>query len=294
MDRGGHVGAVLSLDQIRSIRSKNEYTEGPVTSTASSPSSATSTRQPSSPSWRPSPPPRTLKHERTHEVIVVNVNNNNYGNGSTGGGFSPSSGSSPPFRHVVRTQPKSQTAPLRPLFPPSDTLLMSKQAKSKGESLLSSSSSSSSSSSHQLICESCGKCKCMECTSPRPLPSRMVCDGQCVCSAESVLEHSTCMCLVKGLFYHCSSEGGDDAGDSCADRPCSLSRPRCPARFLCMALMAPVFPCLLCYPPCKGCLKVCQVCHDRLHRPGCRCKNSNAVYCWRDGQGHALTPGKPT
>lgn len=292
MDRGGHLGAVLSLDQIHSIRSKNEYTEGPVTSSPSSTSSSVTTGQPAVAPRRPSPPPRTLKHERTHEVIVFNVNNNNYGSNAESG-FVPSTGGAPPLRHVVRTQPKSQMAPSRPLFASTDTLLTSKQIKSPGESLLSSSSSSSSTLSHQLICESCGKCKCVECTSPRPLPSRMVCDGQCVCSAESILEHATCICLVKGLFYHCSSEGGDDAGDTCADRPCSLTRPRCPARFLCMALLTPVVPCLLCYPPCKGCLKACHACHDRLNRPGCRCKNSNAVYCWKDVSGHTLTPGKP-
>ncbi|XP_062874725.1 protein sprouty homolog 1 [Trichomycterus rosablanca] len=289
MDRGGHVGAVLSLDQIRSIRSKNEYTEGPVTSSPSATPLLTSERRPSVPARRPSPPPRTPKHERTHEVVVVNVNNNNYGGGS--GGFAPS-GNSPPFRHVVQTQPKSQAARSRAPFTPTDAQVTAKQTKPKGEAPLA--SPAASSSSHRLICESCGKCKCAECTTPRPLPSRMACDGQCVCSAESVLEHGTCMCLVKGLFYHCSSEGGDDAGDSCADRPCSLTRPRCPARFLCMALVAPVFPCLLCYPPCKGCLKACQLCHDRLRRPGCRCENSNAVYRWRDEQGHAPAPGKPT
>lgn len=129
---------------------------------------------------------------------------------------------------------------------------------------------------HQFICERCGKCKCSECTAPRSLPSCLACHGQCLCSAESALEHGTCMCLVKGIFYHCSN---DDEGDSCADQPCSLSRSHCCSRFLCMGLMSVLFPCLLCYPPVKGCLKACQGCYDRVHRPGCRCKNSNTVYC---------------
>ena len=129
-------------------------------------------------------------------------------------------------------------------------------------------------SSHQFICERCGKCKCTECTAPRTLPSCLV--GQCLCSPDSVVEHGTCMCLAKGIFYHCSN---DDEGDSCADHPCSLSRSHCCSRFLCMGLMSVLFPCLLCYPPVRGCVKACQDCHDRVNRPGCRCKNSNTVYC---------------
>lgn len=262
------MGGVLSLDQIRSIRSRNEYTEGPVTP----PPPPSTPLLPSVPSRRPSPPPRPLKHERTHPVVVVNVNNNNYVGG----------GDVAPFQAVVQTQPK------RGVVTQTDVRSTPKQTLQKQAP------PSSSWATHQVICESCGRCKCGECTTPRPLPSRMACGGQCVCSAETALEYATCMCVVKGLFYHCSSEGGDDAGDSCADRPCSLTRPRCPARFLCMSLMTPVFPCLLCYPPCRACLGACRVCHDRLRRPGCRCKNSNAVYRWGGGaeQGHA--PGKPT
>lgn len=129
---------------------------------------------------------------------------------------------------------------------------------------------------HQFICERCGKCKCGNCTAPRSLPSCLACNEHCLCSAESALEHGTCMCLVKGIFYHCSN---DDEGDSCADHPCSLSRSHCCSRFLCMGLMSVLFPCLLCYPPVKGCLRGCQGCYDRVNRPGCRCKNSNTVYC---------------
>ncbi|XP_056625791.1 protein sprouty homolog 1 [Triplophysa dalaica] len=270
-------GAVLSLDQIRAIRSCNEYTEGP------------------------SMPPRSSdKRERTHEVIVVNLNNNNprppalSRSVSTGSAASSGSNSSvcsergllvrtPPRHHrperAVRTQPKSLKSSPHPFLPP-DPLLKQTQ----GEKV---------DSAHLYICENCGKCKCVECTVPRPLPSRLACDGQFLCSADNLVEHGTCMCVVKGMFYHCSNE--DDAGDPCVDRPCSLSHPQCCTRFMCMGLTSVFFPCLLCYLPAKGCVKACHSCHDRLNRPGCRCKNSNTVYCklqsWNDTPRHV--PGKP-
>lgn len=324
--------AILSLDQIKAIRSNNEYTEGPSVA-----------RRPAAP--RVVVAPRPEKHESTHEIILVNVNNNyehrhhhhpvgQHYNGrapglsrSTSTGSAASSGSnssasseqgllvrSPPSRlgsahhhshrhhhsgsggisshhhshhssshqrvdRPVRTQPKSLSlasqqqqlllqhldAPLKP----------SAKAGLGGGNVP---SGLGDASSHQFICERCGKCKCAECTAPRTLPSCLACNGQCLCSADSVVEHGTCMCLVKGLFYHCSNRD-DDEGDSCADHPCSLSRSHCCSRFLCMGLMSALFPCLLCYPPARGCVKACQDCHDRINRPGCRCKNSNTVYC---------------
>lgn len=285
--------AILSLEQIKVIRSSNEYTEGPSVA-----------RRPPAPRTAPRPQD---KQERTHEVILVNVNNNyerrvlghhhhqqHAGGGgsrapvlsrSTSTGSAASSGSSssassekgllsrsPPTRadRPVWTQPKPKSLSQIPAHPPPEAPL--KPPQGKPDFL------GPASAGHQFICERCGKCKCAECTAPRSLPSCLACNGQCLCSAESALEHSTCMCLVKGLFYHCSG-GDDDEGDSCADHPCSLSRSHCCSRFLCMGLMSVLFPCLLCYPPVKGCLKAGQGCYDRLRRPGCRCKNSNTVYC---------------
>lgn len=282
--RSDYHAAILSLDQIKALRSSNEYSEGP----------SVGSRRAAAPRM----PPRPDKPERTHQVILVNANNNYEQrvvlgrptglSRSTSTGSAVSSGSSssassdqgllarsPPSRtstvhhnhwanRPVRTQPKPKASPGSPAPPPP----LKPPAKGQPDS--------GSGSGHQFICEGCGKCKCAECTAPRTLPSSLACDRQCLCSAESALEHGTCMCLVKGVFYHCSN---DDEGDSCADQPCSLSRSHCCQRFLCMGFMAALFPCLLCYPPVKGCLKVCQGCYDRLHRPGCRCKNSNTVYC---------------
>ncbi|XP_043087224.1 protein sprouty homolog 1 [Puntigrus tetrazona] len=280
--RGGSLpsGAVLSLDQIKAIRSCNEYTEGPAVARRPAPG--------------PPPPRAADKQERTHEVLLVNVNNNYEPRAtrppvlsrSTSSGSNSSDGSergllAPSSQHrsrAVRTQPKALNASMHPFLPP--------DAAFKRDKL---------DSAHSYICESCGKCKCGECTAPRPLPARLACNGQCLCSAENVVEHGTCMCLVKGNFYHCSKDD-DDVGDPCADRPCSLSHPQCCSRFLCMGLVSALFPCLLCYLPAKGCVKACNSCHDRVKRPGCRCKNSNTVYCklqnWNRTPGHA--PGKPS
>ncbi|KAM4809335.1 protein sprouty homolog 1 [Rhinophrynus dorsalis] len=280
--------AILSLDQIKALRSRNEYTEGPSMVRKSGPKTV----------------PRHSKQERTHEIIPINVNNNNEHrpthlahmghlhngrvpvlNRSTSTGSAASSGStnsasseqellgqSPPPRtssghrteRIVRMQPKASS-------------LIVEDLKS---------SVKMDSTQHRFICEQCGKCKCVDCTAPRTLPSCLACNRQCLCSAESMVEYSTCMCLVKAAFYHCSN---DDEGDSCADNPCSCTQSHCCSRYLCMGAMSLFLPCLLCYPPAKGCLKLCRGCYDRVNRPGCRCKNSNTVYCKMDevprGQG---------
>lgn len=277
-DRESQPATILSLDQIKVIRGSNEYTEGPSVVKKSGPRTA----------------PRQEKHERTHEIIPINVNNNyehrpsHVGHvahqnntrapilsRSTSTGSAASSGSnssasseqgllgwSPPSRpgsghrcdRTIRMQPKQSSLVVDDLKCPLKEDL----------------------TQHQFICEQCGKCKCGECTAPRALPSCLACNRQCLCSAESMVEYSTCMCLVKGIFYHCSN---DDEGDSYADNPCSCSQSHCCSRYLCMGVMSLFLPCLLCYPPAKGCLKLCRGCYDRINRPGCRCKNSNTVYC---------------
>lgn len=268
---------VLSLEQIKALRCSNEYSEGP------------SSRQPSSRQPPPRAPLRPDKPERTHEVIRVTLNNNSdpaplpsrtppprllpisrsasSGSSSSGGSEQGLLGCGASGR-AVRTQPP-RAAPSAPLKPegagPADA-------------------------PHRLVCERCGRCKCAECVAPRALPSCLACGGQCVCSAQTALDHATCMCLVKGLFYHCSD---DDAGDSCADRPCSLSRAHCCSRFLCMGFLSAIFPCLLCYPPAKAGLSAAQRCYDRATRPGCQCRNSNTVYCKLDNWS-PRSPHKPS
>uniref|UniRef100_A0A3Q3JYW9 Sprouty homolog 4 (Drosophila) n=1 Tax=Monopterus albus TaxID=43700 RepID=A0A3Q3JYW9_MONAL len=124
---------------------------------------------------------------------------------------------------------------------------------------------------HLLLCEHCGKCRCTECTLPRTLPSCWVCNQECLCSAQNLVDTATCMCLVKGIFYHCA-EDEDDEG-SCADKPCSCSQTNCCARWSFMAALSLVLPCLVCYLPAIGLAKLGQKCYDNVSRPGCRCKN---------------------
>ncbi|KAI5269305.1 Protein Sprouty-like 2 [Manis pentadactyla] len=164
----------------------------------------------------------------------------------------PSFSSGPVADGIIRVQPKSELKPgeLKPL--------------SKDDLGL-----------HAYRCEDCGKCKCKECTYPRPLPSDWICDKQFLCSAQNVIDYGTCVCCVKGLFYHCSN----DDEDNCADNPCSCSQSHCCTRWSAMGVMSLFLPCLWCYLPAKGCLKLCQGCYDRVNRPGCRCKNSNTVCC---------------
>ncbi|XP_023658500.2 protein sprouty homolog 1-like [Paramormyrops kingsleyae] len=258
-DREVQRPAVLSLDQIKAIRSSNEYTEGPAVARR--------------------PPCRTGKPERTHEVVGVNNNcergvpvpprhvgrapplSRSTSSGSSGSGCSERGllGRSPPSR-PERGQPPVLTQP----GPGVESLKPAVRATDEADD------------AHRFICERCGRCKCGECTAPRTLPSCLACRGLCLCSADSAVENATCMCLVRALFYHCSD---DDQGDSCADSPCSLSRPHCCSRFLSMGLLSGLLPCLLCYPPGKGCVRACQGCYDRARRPGCRCKHSNTVYC---------------
>lgn len=274
--------AILSLDQIKVIRTSNEYTEGPATAKKAGTISSSRTAQ------------RHDKHERTHEVIPINVNNNydhrssHHTRGghhsstrmpvlsrSTSTGSAASSGSnssasseqgllgrSPPTRLPSNHHRPERTIRLQPKSSASAT----DELKCLGKEDL---------AKHRFICEQCGKCKCRECTAPKTLPSCLACNKQCLCSVESAVEYGTCMCLVKGIFYHCSN----DDEDSCADNPCSCTHSHCCSRFLFMGLMSLFLPCLLCYLPAKGCIKLCQGCYDRLNRPGCRCKNSNTVYC---------------
>lgn len=234
---------ILSLDQIRALRSRNEYTEGP-----------SAVRRPPAPCGTSRP---HHKPEGTHQVILINNNWEGQSGPGPGGrlhggprapGLScPTSSASSQLNfpgRVVRIQPPRSPPPPAPSGP-------------RG---------------HWLTCERCGRCKCSECTAPRPPPARLFCGGLCLCSAQNVVEHGTCMCLVKAAFYHCSA---DDQGDSCADRPCSLGPSHCAARFLFMGALSLLLPCLLCYPPGQACVRALQGCYDRRHRPGCRCRASN-------------------
>ncbi|CAK9797064.1 Protein sprouty [Anthophora plagiata] len=132
-----------------------------------------------------------------------------------------------------------------------------------------------------IMCNFCGRCRCESCREPPPLPSKWLCDNKCFCSADTILDYASCLCCVKGLFYHCvdgSNGGGIDgeAAGSCADEPCSCTGNRKASRWACLGALTLVMPCLLCYWPFKGCVALCETCYARHAAQGCRC-NPNTM-----------------
>lgn len=127
---------------------------------------------------------------------------------------------------------------------------------------------------HPSPCDRCSRCKCRDCTAATPLPACWLCERRCLCSAEAVVEYTTCVCCLKALLYHCSS----DDEDSSADAPFSCNKSRRCTRWSTAAGMAFVLPCLLCYGPARGCLALCQLCHNHTHRTGCRCKSQHETH----------------
>ncbi|KAL2087981.1 hypothetical protein ACEWY4_016809 [Coilia grayii] len=287
---------VLSLDQIRSLRTSNEYTEGPTVAAPKPPTAAASQGKPGEVApWVGGPvtqsestlepqqmqqeripqraslypqPPMHLAPPRDAPSRSVSVESSQAPSVRTSTGSSSSEqrllGGSPvtPNR-VVRAQPlkrsEIKSEDLKPLA------LANVAAGGQSEGL----------GKHAHLCEDCGRCRCKECTCPRRLPSCWLCGQRCLCSAENAVDYGTCVCCVKGLFYHCST----DDEDTCADKPFSCSQAHCCARWSTLGALALLLPCLLCYLPAKGCLSLCQLCHDRATRPGCRCKNTDVVHC---------------
>ncbi|EZA50222.1 Protein sprouty [Ooceraea biroi] len=146
-----------------------------------------------------------------------------------------------------------------------------------------------------IICDFCGRCRCESCREPPPLPSKWLCDNACLCSAETILDYASCLCCVKGLFYHCVDGGsgggvvasgidGETAAMSCADEPCSCTGNRTASRWACLSALTLMMPCLLCYWPLRGCVTLCEACYARHAAQGCRC-NPNAAAIGGAGSG---------
>ncbi|KAA0722718.1 Protein sprouty -like protein 2 [Triplophysa tibetana] len=262
-------GQVLSLDQIRTLRGSNEYTEGPTVAprppvtqqkTDSQPSSPTS----SEPSERMDSPSSQRGSQRTPQQpprggVIRSISGTSDGSRSSTARTSTGSTSSEQRLlltasgdRIVRAQPKRSDLKQDELKP-----LAGVVAARAGES------------KHLNRCEDCGHCKCEGCTCPRTLPSCWMCGHRCLCSATSAMDYVTCVCCIKGLFYHCSS----DDEDVCADKPFSCSQSHCCMRWSAISVMSLFLPCLLCYLPAKGCVALCQACYNCTNRPGCRCHN---------------------
>lgn len=267
---------VLSLDQIKITGSSNEYSDSPA---AAQRSLAPERRRSQSgtvaePSSRPGEQLETPEERPNNLRNLPSLTQLGNANFSREGlldeelrgcsGIRTSTGSIVSGQRllgdsqIIRTQPK-RTEPsseeLKPLNNDSEAVGAvpgTRAAKNQGV---------------HSKCEDCGRCSCPECSRPRALPSCWMCGRRCMCSAQSAVEYGTCVCCVKGLFYHCSS----DDEDTCADKPFSCRQPRCCVRWTTVSLLSLLFPCLLCYLPAKGCVAVCQSCYGQVSRPGCRC-----------------------
>ncbi|XP_052447765.1 protein sprouty homolog 2-like [Carassius gibelio] len=267
-------GQVLSLDQIRTIRSSNEYTEGPTVAprppasqqkTDSQPSSPTSTssielsehrnsqRTQQAGQQTPQPAPQSPRSGVSRSISGTSDGSVSTARASTGSTSSEQrllGNTGGTGDRVVRVQPKRSELKQDELKPLETTPGQPGDGK------------------HSNRCEDCGRCKCEGCTCPQTLPSCWMCGRRCLCSATTTMDYVTCVCCVKGLFYHCSS----DDEDVCADKPFSCTQSHCCMRWSAISVLAIFLPCLLCYLPAKGCVALCQACYNCTRKPGCHCK----------------------
>lgn len=121
-------------------------------------------------------------------------------------------------------------------------------------------------------CQVCGGCRCDKCRARSELPKINLCNGRCECPVDHVLECCSCMCCVKGLFYHCTDHENEE-NYALVDDPCSCSSDRCCLRWSVMGLMSVVMPCLWLYVPGRICIFGCKRCYAQ-GRHGCKCKDS--------------------
>ena len=82
---------------------------------------------------------------------------------------------------------------------------------------------------------------------------KLFCCGRDV---EQAVEYCTCLCCVKGMFYHYTKDSYTEG--RIAERPCSCGplSTSCVKRWTCLTVCSVFLPCLLCYIPAKGCLDV--------------------------------------
>lgn len=126
-----------------------------------------------------------------------------------------------------------------------------------------------------IICSRCGKCRCGACTNPRDLPAKWLCGDKIKLSPESVVDCCTCMCVIKGLFYHCSKDEQDSDYEVVADPCAGCDRPHCCKRWTCILTMSMCLPCLCLYWPARAGLKLCKVCYNKCRKKGCTCGEKN-------------------
>lgn len=128
---------------------------------------------------------------------------------------------------------------------------------------------------NSIVCEQCGQCKCAACTQDRRLPEQWLCDGNCRCSADSVVDIASCMCVAKGLYYHtCNEEDNQCGGKAVSPHPCDcMETPKCCLRWAGLSLLTLCLPCLCCYLPLRAGVKVTEKCYNSpcMRKQGCQC-----------------------
>ena len=131
-------------------------------------------------------------------------------------------------------------------------------------------------SSESIFCQNCGKCKCEACCRPRKLPQKWLCSGTFLCSKTTVVDALSCMCCVKGLFYHCTKDLDDEEavtdGVTDEEQPCSCQGPHVLGKWAAMTMLIPVLPCLLTYPLLGACAQCAEQVYARVTASGCQCQ----------------------
>lgn len=266
---------ILPIAQLRSVHASNDYVDRPPAPRKPTLSSPSLTLQTHKSDWSlattPTALPRSVSQCHQLQPLPQHLSQSSIAS-------SVSQTTTASDQRLLATMTPSPSGPSSILrtHPKVDGALKGGAEQSAGQS-----------SDHRLfICEECGRCKCVPCTAVRPLPSCWVCNQRCLCSAESLLDYCTCLCCVQGVFYHCST----DDEDNCADEPCSCGPGSRFLRWAAMGVISVFLPCLCCYLPTRGCLRLCQRGYDSLRRPGCRCKMHTNTVCRKMSSGGSPCP----
>ena len=131
-------------------------------------------------------------------------------------------------------------------------------------------------------CHICDGCRCKSCQAPMPLPSTWCCDRKYECSASKCVDIMSCMCVVKGCFYHCFPDPDGCEEVDIMDHPCGCCEQRhCCKRWTYIGMLLPCLPCLLCYCPLNSCVSLASKCYNCvLHQSRtdrCRCSTGQLL-----------------
>ncbi|XP_070491643.1 protein sprouty [Chironomus tepperi] len=182
----------------------------------------------------------------------------------------------PSFRNT-NTISKKDASVLHQQFShcPEDNIMNSQNATNNNGLII----SNASDRLNSITCPQCNRCRCEECQRPRQLPYKWICNDNFLCSAETIIDYASCLCCVKGLYYHCAKDHELDCDSEtirCAEDPCSCAPYKRASRWGCLSALSLLLPCLLCYWPMRGCVSLCAKCYAKHSRHGCRCNNNSS------------------